>query len=57
MRQICMDCKILFGQKEPLHDNSETHGLCPECFNLRMKQIQEYKENGIDPWKKVEPKI
>lgn len=52
-----MDCKILFGQKEPLHDNSETHGLCPECFNLRMKQIQEYKENGIDPWKKVEPKI
>ena len=55
MRRVCMDCNILFGIKEPLDDDSETHGLCPECFQVEMKKIEDYKENGIDPWKKVEP--
>lgn len=54
MRQICCVCKILYGRKEPLADDSETHGLCPECFNLEMKKIKDYQENGVDPWKKIE---
>jgi len=54
MRQICCECKICFGRKEPLNDDSETHGLCPECFKLEMQKIKEYQENGIDPWKKKE---
>ena len=55
MNQICCVCKILYGRKEPLNDDSETHGLCPECFKLEMKKIEEYRENGIDPWKRVDP--
>lgn len=54
MRQICCVCKILYGNKEPLDDDSETHGFCPECFKLEMKKIEAYRENGIDPWKKIE---
>jgi len=54
MRQICYVCKILYGTKKPLNDDSETHGLCPECFKREMKKIKKYQENGIDPWKKKE---
>lgn len=55
MRRVCYVCKIVFGLKEPLHDNSETHGLCPECFEVEMARLEQYKNNGIDPWKKIEP--
>jgi len=55
MKQICCVCKIQYGVKEPLDDDSETHGLCHEHFKLEMKKIEEYRENGIDPWKKVDP--
>jgi hypothetical protein len=54
MRQVCCVCKILYGTKEPLDDDSETHGLCPECFEREMQKIKQYQENGIDPWKKKE---
>jgi len=54
MRQICYECKICYGRKEPLEDDSETHGLCPECFEREMQKIKQYQENGIDPWKKKE---
>ena len=40
MRQVCMVCGILYGLKEPLEDDSETHGLCEECFPLEMKKIE-----------------
>ena len=55
MRRVCMYCKMLFGFKEPLGDDRETHGVCPECFRVEMVKLKAYKENGIDPWKKVEP--
>lgn len=55
MRCVCCVCGILYNIKEPLDDNSISHGLCPECFTLEMAKIDAYKENGIDPWKKVEP--
>jgi hypothetical protein len=40
MRQICCRCGILYGIKEPIEDDSETHGLCEECFPLEMKKIE-----------------
>jgi len=57
MRQICYVCKILYGIKEPVHDNSETHGLCPECFKVETKKLEQYKNNGLDPWKKTDPEV
>ena len=55
MRRVCCVCGIMFGLKEPFDDDSETHGLCPECFKIEMAKIEAYQEDGIDPWKKVEP--
>lgn len=55
MRQICCVCKKLFALKDPFDDDSETHGFCPECFKMEMAKLEQYKENGVDPWKKVEP--
>ena len=45
MRQICMDCNILYGIKEPLDDDSETHGLCEECFDLEMQKIMAKRDS------------
>lgn len=55
MRRVCYVCKIMFGIKPPLDDDSETHGLCPECLIMELAKIEAYKENGIDPWKKDDP--
>mgnify|MGYP001565045332 CR=1 FL=1 len=55
MRCICYVCQILYNIKEPFEDYSITHGLCPECFKIEMAKLDQYKENGIDPWKKVDP--
>lgn len=57
MRQVCYNCKILYGVKEPLDDDSETHGLCPECFELEMAKLSKDQENSLDPWKKKELKF
>ena len=40
MIRVCYRCKIVFGEKEPLEDRSETHGLCDECFVLEMNDIE-----------------
>ena len=52
MRQVCMICGILYGIKEPLEDDSKTHGLCEECFPLEMKRIdrelEKLKGEGIN---------
>ncbi len=55
MRRVCCICGMFFGLKEPLDDDSETHGYCPECFELELLKIKNYKETGIDPWRKNEP--
>jgi len=38
-----------YGEKEPLSDKSETHGVCSECWPMELKYIREeykkYKEN------------
>jgi len=40
MRQICMDCGILYGVKEPYDDDHETHGLCGECFAIHLRNAE-----------------
>ena len=54
MRQICMVCGILYGLKEPFGDDSETHGLCEECFLVEMKKIEiELKKAEIETKKGI----
>lgn len=55
MRRVCCVCKILYGLKEPLDDDSETTGYCPDCFEVEIKKLQLYKDTGIDPWKIGDP--
>ena len=40
MRQVCYVCGILYGIKEPLNDDSETHGICPECLPGELQKIE-----------------
>jgi NMD protein affecting ribosome stability and mRNA decay len=40
MRQICYECGILYGIREPLDDDSVTSGLCDECFEITKKKIE-----------------
>jgi hypothetical protein len=44
MIRVCYRCKKVMGEKEPLEDKSETHGLCDECLPIEMKQIEEALE-------------
>lgn len=48
MRRICMICGILYGIKEPYEDDSETHGLCDECFPIEMARIEKEVEELRD---------
>ena len=32
MRIRCSYCREYYGEKEPLTDDSTTHGICPECY-------------------------
>jgi len=51
MRQVCCVCKILYGLKEPLDNDEETHGYCPECYGWQMANI----ERELGKAKKVDP--
>jgi hypothetical protein len=44
MYQICYVCKKCYGVKPPYDDESETHGICPECFPGELKKIEEALE-------------
>jgi hypothetical protein len=44
MRQVCYICGILYGLKEPLDNDSETHGICDDCFPIVMEQIRQERE-------------
>lgn len=39
MIRICSCCKKVIGQKEPLEDKSETHGICQECFKVEVAKL------------------
>ncbi len=46
MKQICIKCEKLYGEKPPLDDRSTTHGICPACSKriLRERKLKERKE-------------
>jgi hypothetical protein len=48
MRRVCCICGIFYGFKEPLEDDSETHGLCPECFENEMAKLKSLEEIGTE---------
>lgn len=33
MIRVCIRCKKVMGEKEPLDDKSLTHGMCDECYH------------------------
>ena len=37
MVRICCVCKQNMGDKEPLEDKSETHGICDECLEIELR--------------------
>lgn len=44
MRQVCYICGILYGVKEPLDNDDETHGICDECFPWVMSSYKVQRE-------------
>lgn len=42
MIQVCYynGCGVIYGEKEPLSDKSETHGLCPKHLRVALKEIK-----------------
>ncbi len=46
MKRVCCYCKLVFGEKEPFDDQSESHGICQICFPIVMAdhEIQIEKE-------------
>lgn len=49
MRRVCSYCKL---EMEPTDDKpleDTTHGICPECFKIKMEEIDNLKggEDGI----------
>jgi hypothetical protein len=47
MKRICYICRKHFGDKEPLNDTSETHGLCSACFRDQIRKIKSYQKKEI----------
>ena len=43
MKVICAWCKKSLGEKEPLKDKRETHGICPSC---EKKVMKDYERKG-----------
>jgi CheY-like chemotaxis protein len=43
MIQVCYykGCGVVFGEKEPLSDKRETHGLCPKHLETSLKEIRD----------------
>lgn len=39
--QICYVCRQKYGEKEPLDDRTETHGVCPECWPGELKRVED----------------
>ena len=42
MIQVCYykGCGVVYGEKEPLSDKRETHGLCPKHLRVSIKEIR-----------------
>ena len=40
MLRICAWCGKKIGEKEPLEDKRETHGICKECYEKLTKKVK-----------------
>ena len=40
MRQVCYICDTVYGEKGPLMDKGETHGLCPVHYKTELKRLK-----------------
>jgi CheY-like chemotaxis protein len=49
MIQVCYykSCGVVYGEKEPLSDKRETHGLCPKHYEISLKEIRAEMEKLI----------
>jgi hypothetical protein len=47
-----MQCKKVMGEKEPLEDKCETHGICPSCLKEIEKDDTSLNE-GVLRWQKI----
>jgi len=41
MIQICSYCKATYGEKEPLSDRRETHGICAACLPGVLENLKQ----------------
>jgi CheY-like chemotaxis protein len=50
MIQVCYykGCGVIYGEKEPLSDKRETHGLCPKHLEISLKEIKTEMEKLMD---------
>src|SRR4030042_2230555 len=46
MIRVCYyeGCGDVYGEKEPLSDKRETHGLCPEHLDMSLREIRDEME-------------
>jgi CheY-like chemotaxis protein len=49
MIRVCYykGCGVVYGEKEPLSDKRETHGLCPKHLEVSLKEIRAQMETLI----------
>jgi len=49
MIKVCYykGCGVIYGEKEPLSDKRETHGLCPKHLQVSLNQIKAEMEKVI----------
>src|SRR4030042_6212610 len=49
MIRVCYykGCGVVYGEKEPLSDKRETHGLCPKHYEISLKEIRTEMEKLI----------
>jgi hypothetical protein len=49
MIRVCMFCGMVFGEKEPLYDKRQTHGICAPCFEefrVNYENQEEVEQKG-----------
>ena len=39
MKVICSYCRKKIGEKEPINDDSVSHGMCQECYDYYKEQV------------------
>lgn len=50
MIQVCCykGCGVVYGEKEPLSDKQETHGLCPKHLEISLKELKAEVEKLVN---------